>query len=84
MLLVAILTGFADRAHGRARRADRRTRSTPWRKIFFGIIGIIVRVAPIGAFGAMAFTVGAYGVGSLWNLVELIADLLCDQRCCSC
>src|SRR6185369_2809854 len=26
----------------------------------------------IGAFGAMAFTVGAYGVGSLWNLVELI------------
>jgi aerobic C4-dicarboxylate transport protein len=31
-----------------------------------------VRVAPIGAFGAMAFTVGAFGVGSLWKLVELI------------
>src|SRR5262249_57834417 len=33
---------------------------------------IIVRVAPIGAFGAMAFTVGAYGVGSLLNLAALI------------
>jgi aerobic C4-dicarboxylate transport protein len=42
-------------------------------KVFFGIIRIIVRAAPIGAFGAMAFTVGAYGVGSLVNLIELIA-----------
>ena len=41
-------------------------------KVFFGIIRIIVRVAPIGAFGAMAFTVGAYGVASLINLVQLI------------
>ena len=41
--------------------------------MFFGIIRIIVRVAPIGAFGAMAFTVGAYGLGALWNLVALIA-----------
>ena len=41
-------------------------------QIFFGVIGIIVRAAPIGAFGAMAFTVGAFGVGSLWRLVELI------------
>ena len=41
-------------------------------KVFFRIIGIIVRVAPVGAFGAMAFTVGAYGVASLWNLIELI------------
>ena len=37
------------------------------------MIRIIVRAAPIGAFGAMAFTVGAYGVASLVNLVELIA-----------
>jgi aerobic C4-dicarboxylate transport protein len=42
-------------------------------KVFFRIIAIIVRVAPIGALGAMAFTVGAYGLASLWNLVELIA-----------
>ena len=42
-------------------------------KVFFGVIGIIVRAAPVGAFGAMAFTVGAFGVGSLVNLIELIA-----------
>ena len=39
-------------------------------KMFFRIIGIIVRAAPIGAFGAMAFTIGAYGLGSLWNLFQ--------------
>ena len=38
----------------------------------FRVIGFIMHVAPIGAFGAMAFTVGAYGVGALWNLVALI------------
>jgi aerobic C4-dicarboxylate transport protein len=42
-------------------------------KVFFRIIAIIVRVAPIGAFGAMAFTVGSYGLASLWNLLELVA-----------
>ena len=41
-------------------------------KVFFGVIRIIVRAAPIGAFGAMAFTLGAYGLGSLWNLAALI------------
>ena len=30
--------------------------------VFFGIVGIIMKVAPIGAFGAMAFTIGKYGV----------------------
>ena len=42
-------------------------------KMFFGVIYIIVRAAPIGAFGAMSFTVGEYGIGSLVNLLELIA-----------
>jgi hypothetical protein len=41
-------------------------------KVLFRIIGIIVRAAPIGAFGAMAFTIGAYGIGVLVNLGELI------------
>jgi aerobic C4-dicarboxylate transport protein len=41
-------------------------------RVFFRIIGMIVQLAPIGAFGAMAFTVGAYGIGALWNLAELI------------
>ena len=71
VLLVSILTGFALTRLGKvgeniAHAIDNVA------KVFFTIIGIIVRVAPIGAFGAMAFTVGAFGVGSLWKLVELI------------
>jgi len=71
VLLVSILSGFAisqmgelgERVAGAIDAAA---------KVFFGIIRIIVRAAPVGAFGAMAFTVGAYGIGSLWNLVALI------------
>jgi aerobic C4-dicarboxylate transport protein len=40
---------------------------------FFGIIGIIMKAAPIGAFGAMAFTIGKYGVASLIALGKLMA-----------
>jgi len=39
----------------------------------FNVIGIIMRVAPIGAFGAMAFTIGQYGIGSLFSLGKLMA-----------
>jgi aerobic C4-dicarboxylate transport protein len=39
----------------------------------FGIVGIIMRVAPLGAFGAMAFTIGKYGLGSLVSLGHLMA-----------
>jgi len=72
VLLVSILSGFAISFMGKAGEPitygiDQAA------KVFFGIISMIVRVAPIGAFGAMAFTVGAYGLGSLWNLVALIA-----------
>ncbi len=41
--------------------------------VLFGVIGIIMRFAPIGAFGAMAFTVGQYGLKSLANLGTLMA-----------
>lgn len=41
--------------------------------VFFEIIRVIMYVAPIGAFGAMAFTVGKYGVGSLLSLGKLMA-----------
>ena len=58
---------LCHRASGQGRRADRRRDRRMAAKMFFGIIRIIVRVAPIGAFGAMAFTVGAYGLGSLWQ-----------------
>src|SRR5690348_10834620 len=72
VLLVSILTGLAI-----ANLGDLGERINgvidAMGKIFFGMIRIIVRAAPIGAFGAMAFTVGAYGVASLVNLVELIA-----------
>ena len=72
ILLVSILTGFAISQLGElgARIAHGIDMVA---KVFFRMIGIIVRVAPIGAFGAMAFTVGAYGVAALWNLLELIA-----------
>jgi len=39
----------------------------------FDIVGLIMRLAPIGAFGAMAFTVGRYGIGSLLSLGKLMA-----------
>jgi aerobic C4-dicarboxylate transport protein len=72
VLLVAILSGFAIAYMGPAGEPvtaaiDKASR------VFFGIIRIIVKVAPIGAFGAMAFTVGAFGLGSLLNLAALIA-----------
>jgi aerobic C4-dicarboxylate transport protein len=41
----------------------------------FGVVGILMRFAPIGAFGAMAFTVGKYGLASLGPLAKLIATL---------
>jgi aerobic C4-dicarboxylate transport protein len=71
VLLVAILTGFAIAFLGpvgepAAHAIDKAA------QVFFGVIHIIVRVAPIGAFGAMAFTVGAYGLGSLVNLAALV------------
>ncbi len=40
--------------------------------VLFAIVGIIMRVAPIGAFGAMAFTIGKYGLGSLVSLGKLM------------
>jgi aerobic C4-dicarboxylate transport protein len=41
--------------------------------VLFDIVGIIMKVAPIGAFGAMAFTIGKYGIGSLLSLGMLMA-----------
>ena len=40
--------------------------------VFFRMVTLITRVAPIGAFGAMAFTIGKYGLGSLLPLLKLI------------
>jgi len=40
--------------------------------ILFGIVGVIMKVAPLGAFGAMAFTIGKHGLGSLAQLAQLM------------
>src|SRR5688572_3644622 len=44
-------------------------------QLVFAIVGLIMRLAPIGAFGAMAFTVGRYGIGSLASLGALMAGV---------
>jgi aerobic C4-dicarboxylate transport protein len=71
VLLVSILSGFAVAFMGKAGEPISYAIDQA-AKVFFGIIRMVVRVAPIGAFGAMAFTVGAYGLGSLVNLLALI------------
>src|SRR5215470_17335539 len=72
VLLVSILSGFAISLMGKAGEEIARAIDKA-AQVFFGIIRIVVRVAPVGAFGAMAFTIGAYGLGSLVNLGALIA-----------
>ncbi|HXQ25777.1 MAG TPA: dicarboxylate/amino acid:cation symporter [Candidatus Acidoferrales bacterium] len=71
VLVVAILFGFALSAIG--------PRCKPLVDLFdalthavFGVVNILMRLAPIGAFGAMAFTVGKYGITSLGPLLKLI------------
>jgi aerobic C4-dicarboxylate transport protein len=71
VLLIAVLSGIAVSRMGPLGQRITGAIDAAGR-LFFRIIGIIVGVAPIGAFGAMAFTVGAYGVSALWNLSELI------------
>jgi aerobic C4-dicarboxylate transport protein len=71
ILLIAILSGFAVSRMGDLGSRIARGIDTA-SAFFFRIIAMIVRAAPIGAFGAMAFTVGAFGLKALWNLGELI------------
>jgi aerobic C4-dicarboxylate transport protein len=71
VLLFAVLFGFSLHKFG--------GRGTPvfdviekTSHVLFSIVGIIMRLAPIGAFGAMAFTIGKYGLGSLVSLGKLM------------
>jgi aerobic C4-dicarboxylate transport protein len=71
VLLVSILFGFALSVVG--------PRCKPLLELFdalthavFGVVNIVMRFAPIGAFGAMAFTVGKYGIASLGPMFKLI------------
>jgi len=43
-------------------------------KVFFRIVAVVMRLAPLGAFGAMAYTVGEYGIHTLLSLSKLIAS----------
>ena len=71
VLLVSIFTGFAVSRLGAVGEKIARGISAVT-KVVFGIIRIIVRAAPLGALGGMAFTVASYGLGSLSNLLKLI------------
>jgi len=71
VLLVSILCGFAIARMGELGQRLVRALSLVT-KVVFGIIRIIVRAAPLGALGGMAFTVGSYGLSSLSHLAGLI------------
>ena len=72
VLLISILFGFACTRMGEAGRqvAGGLEKIV---KVFFAVIHMLVRLAPIGAFGAMAFTIGRYGLTSLLPLGALVA-----------
>jgi aerobic C4-dicarboxylate transport protein len=71
VLLIAVLFGFALHRFG-----GRGTIVFDWIEksshVLFTMVGFIMKVAPIGAFGAMAFTIGKYGLGSLLSLGKLM------------
>ncbi len=72
VLLVSGMTAFAIMFMGERREPVLNAIDSASR-IFFGIMRIVVRLAPLGALGAMAFTVGSYGLGALNRLVALMA-----------
>jgi aerobic C4-dicarboxylate transport protein len=72
VLLIALLSGFAlgrlgDHGQPVLNLCNEIAR------VFFGIVAIVTRLAPVAAFGAMAFTVGKYGLHSLVSLASLMA-----------
>jgi len=74
VLLVSLLFGFALSLAGSRGKPlvdflDTLTR------IVFGVVALLMRFAPLGAFGAMAFTIGKYGLASLGPLAKLMATL---------
>src|SRR6266852_2263953 len=72
VLLFAILFGFAVMAMGE-RGARLRDVIDDTAHAVFGVIGIVMKAAPVGAFGAMAYTIGKFGPAALGNLIGLIA-----------
>jgi aerobic C4-dicarboxylate transport protein len=71
VLLFSVMFGFAlHKFGGRGTLVFDMIEKTS--HVLFSIVGIIMKVAPIGAFGAMAFTIGKYGLGSLVSLGKLM------------
>jgi aerobic C4-dicarboxylate transport protein len=72
VLLFAVLFGFALHSFGQKGKMvfDLIDKTS---HVLFQIVGYIMKVAPIGAFGAMAFTIGKYGLGTLLSLGKLMA-----------
>jgi aerobic C4-dicarboxylate transport protein len=71
VLVVAILFGFAlHRFGGRGTLVFDFVEKVS--HVLFSVVGFIMKVAPLGAFGAMAFTIGKYGIGSLFQLGKLM------------
>lgn len=73
VLLVSIMFGFALAAMGEKGKMIFQF-IEQMSHAMFGIVAIIMKVAPIGAFGAMAFTIGKYGVASLGPLAMLMGS----------
>ena len=71
ILLISVLFGFALHKFG-GRGTLVFDMIEKGSHVLFGIVGMIMRLAPIGAFGAMAFTIGKYGIGSLFSLGKLM------------
>ncbi len=71
VLLVSILTAFAISMMGKSGEPILHAVEMG-AQIFFGIMRLIVKVAPLAALGAMGFTVGSYGLGALNRLLELM------------
>ncbi len=72
VLLFSILFGFALMAMG-SKGEKLRDMIDETSHAIFGVIGIVMKVAPFGAFGAMAYTIGKFGPAALGNLIGLIA-----------
>jgi aerobic C4-dicarboxylate transport protein len=72
VLLFSVLFGFA--LHALGGRGDALFQLIErFSAVLFRIVGFIMRLAPIGALGAMAFTIGKYGIGTLLSLGKLMA-----------
>ncbi|MCT8343528.1 MULTISPECIES: dicarboxylate/amino acid:cation symporter [Photorhabdus] len=71
VLLFAVLFGFALHRLGEKGKSIFNI-IDGFSHVIFGIINMIMRLAPLGAFGAMAFTIGKYGIGTLVQLGQLI------------